>query len=227
MRPPAAVFLDLDGCLVDSMDAIANSINHALRAHGIAARPAEAIRGFIGPPLAATFRTIVAEEGREESLAASLVAAYRERYADMAAIETRVVPGVPEALADLSAGSRLAVVTAKPGVIADRLMVDLGLRGAVEAVFGPSLDRPTESKDETLGRALAAFDVTAHVTVMVGDREHDVLAGRACGTATVGVLWGAGDLAELEAAGADRVVTAPAELADAVTGVTRSRPASG
>jgi phosphoglycolate phosphatase len=48
---------------------------------------------------------------------------------------------------------------------------------------------------------------------MIGDRSHDMHAGRACGTRTVGVLWGAGDRDELEQAGADRVVAQPDELA--------------
>jgi phosphoglycolate phosphatase len=51
---------------------------------------------------------------------------------------------------------------------------------------------------------------------MIGDREHDVLAGRACGTASIGVLWGAGDRSELEAAGADRIVAEVPELAESV-----------
>jgi phosphoglycolate phosphatase len=47
---------------------------------------------------------------------------------------------------------------------------------------------------------------------MIGDRYHDIDAGRAHGLFTVGVTWGTGDRAELEAARADHVVTTPLEL---------------
>jgi phosphoglycolate phosphatase len=57
---------------------------------------------------------------------------------------------------------------------------------------------------------------------MIGDREHDVLAGRACGTATVGVLWGAGDRAELEAAGAHAIVSEVQALHGAVRALAES-----
>jgi phosphoglycolate phosphatase len=71
-----------------------------------------------------------------------------------------------------------------------------------------------EEKRVTLARALETTGVEAHSAVMIGDRSHDVHAGRSCGTRTVGVLWGAGDRAELELAGADLGVARPGELED-------------
>ena len=49
---------------------------------------------------------------------------------------------------------------------------------------------------------------------MVGDRRSDVVAGRAVGTRTVGVLWGYGSRAELEDAGADVLLEHPRQLVD-------------
>jgi phosphoglycolate phosphatase len=46
----------------------------------------------------------------------------------------------------------------------------------------------------------------------VGDRHHDVRAGRALGLATVGVLWGIGGEAELREAGALHLVETPGQL---------------
>jgi phosphoglycolate phosphatase-like HAD superfamily hydrolase len=82
-------------------------------------------------------------------------------------------------------------------------------------VHAPDSDHGSEPKTVTLTRALAALLPAAEPSraVMVGDRHHDVAAGRACGTFTVGVTWGAGDRAELTAAGADRVVDTPGQLA--------------
>ena len=223
---PAAVFLDLDGCLVDSTLAITRSINHALATLGIQARPTEDLRRFIGPPAMANFRVLLAEEGRDEGLAEACVAAYRERYLVMATAETRVFPGIEDALETLGASAPLAVVTSKPRPIAVPLLGALGLLDAFTAVHGPELDAHAETKTETLTRAIAALGVVPASTVMVGDREYDVLAGRACGTATVGVLWGAGDQDELERAGAGALAASPGVLAPTVLGVSRARSAS-
>jgi len=47
---------------------------------------------------------------------------------------------------------------------------------------------------------------------MVGDRRQDIEGARAHGVATVGVLWGYGDRAELESAGAKHIASEPADL---------------
>jgi phosphoglycolate phosphatase len=226
MSDVGAVFLDLDGCLIDSTIAITRSIDHALAAIGVAPRGTAALRSSIGPPLMTSFARILAEEGRDPALAARCVDLYRERYVATAVEETEVVAGVPEALEALGRLAPLAIVTTKPRPAAVMLLEALGLIDAMVAVFGPDADHRVEEKEVTLARALATLDVAAAVTVMVGDREHDVIAGHACGTATIGVLWGAGDRDELEAARADALVERPDALVGATLEVTRRRQAS-
>ena len=217
-----AIFLDLDGCLVDSTQAITNSFDHALASVGIAPRPREVTRSFIGPPLRASFDRIVAEEGRDPALAALLVTRYRERYRAMSARETAIIDGIPEALAALRELAPAAIVTSKLGSVAEALVDEIGLRAHIPVVFAPEDEHAIEPKEITLRRALAATRARPAATVMIGDREHDVLAGRACETATIGVLWGAGDRAELEAAGAHAIVGEVAALAAAVRALTAS-----
>jgi len=226
MSAVGAVFLDLDGCLIDSTVAITRSIDHALVAVGLAPRGPEALRRAIGPPLMTSFARILVEEGRDPALAGHCVDLYRERYAATAVEETEVVAGVPDALDALRRLGPLAIVTTKPRPAALMLAEALGLIDAMVAVFGPDADHRIEEKEVTLGRALATLGVTAEGTVMVGDREHDVIAGRACGTATIGVLWGAGDRDELQAAQADAIVSRPDALAATTLEVTRRRRAS-
>jgi phosphoglycolate phosphatase len=214
-----AIFLDLDGCLVDSTLAITRSFDHALLSVGLAPRPPHVTRSFIGPPLGESFNRIVAEEGRDPALAALLIERYRERYRAMSAIETTVFEGIPEALAALRAEAPIAIVTSKLGRVAERLVDDVGLRAHVELIHAPEDEHTVEPKGVTLRRALAATGARPHATVMIGDREHDVLAGHACGTFTVGVLWGAGDRAELEASGAHRIVAEVGDLLETVRGL--------
>ena len=214
-----AIFLDLDGCLVDSTRAITNTFDHALASMGIAPRAPEVTRSFIGPPLRATFDRIVAEEGRDPALATDLVMRYRERYRAMSAAETTIIAGIPEALAALRERAPIAIVTSKLGPVAERLVDEIGLRAHIPVIYAPDDEHVIEPKEVTLRRALAATGARPHATVMIGDREHDVLAGHACGTATIGVLWGAGDRAELETARAHAIVAEVHELHGAVRAV--------
>lgn len=216
MSHPRLLLFDLDGCLVDSTAPISAAMNHALVAVDLPARqPGELIR-FIGPPLFASFETLLHEARGDVRLAARCVALYREFYLEEALRSTMVVPGIDTALHELGGSVAMAVVTSKPGEYAEPIIDALGLRHHFLAVHAPATDLKGEPKAETLGRALEDLVPGADpaTAVMIGDREHDVTAGIACGTATVGVTWGAGHRAELEAAGADHIVTTPAGLVE-------------
>ena len=54
---------------------------------------------------------------------------------------------------------------------------------------------------------------------MIGDREFDVTAAARNGIPTVGVTWGYGSRAELQAAGAAALCDAPGDLAASVLGL--------
>jgi len=205
------LLFDLDGVIADSRHAITRSINHALEAHGLPPQPEPDLQRYIGPPLLAAFREILTALEADPDLADPCVAAYRERYADACLVETLPYPGVDRAVERLAERLPLAVATSKPTRFAEPILEELGLRGSFRAVVGPSLDAKTETKTETVGRALAALGRPARAAI-VGDRHHDVGAGRAHGLTTVGVAWGFGTRAELEAAGADVIVETPEAL---------------
>ena len=205
---PEAVLFDLDGVLLDSRAAIANCIEHALRAHGLPVPPAAQLQSYIGPPLIDAF----AELGGADR-AHALMATYRERYVTSSLDETTVVPGMPDVLAAIAAQVPVAVATTKPHAYAEPLCAHLGLAPHLRAIAGPELDAPDEVKTVTIARALAALGLEPGADVpMVGDRRHDAEAAHANGLRCVGVLWGIGDEAELRAAGADPILRSPAAL---------------
>lgn len=210
---------DLDGCLVDSSRAIPACLNAMLADAGLPPYEPADLRWCIGPPLAGSVERLLAMGGLEPTPArvATGLATYREVFPDLAGRLTTVIDGIHDLLAALP--QRRAVVTSKPTAAAGPLVEAMGLGDAFEMVHGPGRDVEHEAKAVTLGRALDDLGVADPATaVMIGDRHHDVDAGRERGTATVGVTWGAGDRAELTAAGADHVVDTPDELLDLLTG---------
>lgn len=213
---PVAAFLDLDGCLVDSRRAIGRCLNIGLAAVGAPPRPPERLHRLIGPPLHDAFEALLGEAGLDVGLAQVCVAAYRDAYRERCVTDTMVVPGIPAAVGRLAATLPLAVVTSKPAAFAEPILETVGLRDAFDAVHAPGLEVRAEPKATTLARALA--DLAPHAppsaAVMIGDRHHDIDAGRACGTRTVGVTWGIGDAAEL--GHADQMLDCPDELVPAV-----------
>jgi phosphoglycolate phosphatase len=205
---PVAVLFDLDGVLIDSRVAIVRCIEHALRAVGAPLPPAAELERFIGPPLIDGFAELAGPDR-----AAACLAAYRERYVVSSLEETALVSGAREALAAVAAAAPVAVATSKPHAYAGPLCDRLGLSPFIRAIAGPDLDAPSEVKAVTVARALALLDLAPGADApLVGDRRHDVDAARANGLRCVGVLWGIGDEAELRDAGADPILTSPADL---------------
>ena len=207
----AVVLLDLDGTLIDSGEGVVASLREGFVGAGLRAPDDDVLRSFIGPPIHDSARRV----GVPPELHDAVVAGYQRAFAERGNLLARVFDGVPQALAALrDAGARLVVATAKPHTFAVPVLEHLGLAPLLDGVFGAP-DDESDTKGQIIARALASVgpDVRA---VMVGDREHDVEGARGNGLACVGVLWGFGDRAELEAAGARAVVAAPEELVAAV-----------
>jgi len=215
-----AVLFDLDGVLVDSRVPFARSVNRALTSHGLAARPEHELYQYLGPPLHRTFRALVGGE----SLVQPCVDSYRARYREMSASETVVFLGISEILESLVDQVPLVVATSKPRALAEPLLDALNLRRFFVAVIGPELDSEDEQKAVTVGRAMRELSPKAR-PVMVGDRKHDIAAAHEHDILAIGVLWGIGSEAELLTAGADALVSTPAELADLLT-PSPSQPAT-
>jgi phosphoglycolate phosphatase len=208
------VLFDLDGVLADSRGPIARHMNAALMARGYDPVPEERLHPYIGPSLAFGFSDLLGLPLEDPEVAA-LIEAYRAGYATGGLRETRSFDGIADALAAVGEGRRLGVATSKPRPYAEPLVEMLGLRHYFEAVFAPELDIDVESKTKTVATAMRAFGPGVPAT-MVGDRYVDMAAAHAHGLRAVGVTWGIGSADELREAGADVLVSSPAERPAAV-----------
>lgn len=175
------------------------------------ADPAE-LTPFVGPPLAESFRRYY---GFDDARARQAIAVYRERFATVGILENAVYPGVPALLAALrEAGVTLAVASSKPEPYVARILKHFDMAGHFAAVVGSNLDLSRVAKAEVIARALTSlpsFDVSR--TLMVGDREHDVIGARAHGIATIAAGYGYGTRDELTTAN-------PLAIADSVAALS-------
>jgi phosphoglycolate phosphatase len=205
------VFFDLDGTLPDPREGIVGSLRFAFEGLGIAAPEDDVLASAIGPPLTDTFAAHLPEPTPEH--VGRAIALYRERFADVGWRENAVYPHIPGLLAAVTGrGWRSGVATSKPTVFAERITRHFGLRGHFGSVYGSELDGTRAAKPELLAHVLATEGATAGRTVMIGDRRHDVEGARAVGARSIGVTWGYGPRAELEAAGADWICDSAEEV---------------
>ena len=205
------ILFDLDGTLTDPGIGITNSVMYALKKFGIEITDRTSLYNFIGPPLMYSFQTF---HGFSEEDSTQAVKYYREYFSVHGLYENEVYPGIPELLHELKQrGYHLVLATSKPEEYALEILRHFGLYDYFDFVAGATMDGTRSSKADVIRHALAGSGIQDLSTaVMIGDREHDILGAKETGLASIGVLYGYGNRAEFEAAGADRIVATPAEI---------------
>jgi phosphoglycolate phosphatase len=221
---PGSVLFDLDGTLTDPFIGITSSIQHALRQMGHEPPASEELRRYIGPPLQANFMEMLGDE----ALAAQAVGFYREHYGDVGKFENELIPGITDALQTMTnAGYTLFVATSKLETYSIDIIDHFGLSPFFRRVYGSALDGSRADKGELIRHIVHTEGLDPQQTVMIGDRLHDAHGAAVNDIRAVGVLWGFGDRAELEGAGAARIAASPAELLDIVGAmIGLARPAA-
>ena len=112
-----------------------------------------------------------------------------------------------------SSGYTLCVATSKPRVFAERILDHFGIAPYFSFVGGTGLDGSLPTKADVIAHVLAGSNITDRGTaLMIGDRKYDILGAKTVGIDSAGVLYGYGDRAELEAAGADYILPAIPDL---------------
>ncbi len=201
-----AVF-DLDGTLVDSVDDLHASVNHALASLGQPLRSRDEVRSFVGEGARVLLARSVAPR---DELVEPALAAWRAHYAEHLLDRTRAYEGIPALLA--GAGIPLAVLTNKPGAMARRILDGLGLLSRFVAVTGGD-EAPRKPDPTGLLELVVRAGATPTEAVLVGDSRHDVETALAARVRFVAVTWGFATRAELSRAGATVFAETPADLA--------------
>lgn len=207
MQNIRTLIFDLDGTISDPSLGIERCINHALEAHDFSEVPKERVVAEIGPPLDETFQKFCPEA--DQAVISSLVAKYRERYAEEGYSENQIYPGVVKSLETLSSnGIRMGICTSKRKDFAEKILHLFKVLPHFRFVNGGDVGI---KKQEQLAGLLKSKEIDRSA-VMIGDREVDITSAKANGLRSIGVLWGFGDFAELSRAGADVILSGTNEL---------------
>ena len=202
------LFFDLDGTLTDSGEGIMNCAELAIRHFDLPVPPLAVMKTFVGPPLRDSFLRV----GVKETDVEEAVAVFRSRYTTVGIYENHPYPGVEAMLQTLKDhGHTLCVATSKPEPMALEVLRHFGLRSYFNVVCGATLDGSRDTKSDVITYLLQTVSKT-DTTLMIGDTEFDVLGAASHGIPTIGVTWGYGTEASMQAAGALSVAHTMDEL---------------
>ena len=211
-----ALCFDLDGTLIDSAEDLIQATIHSLHGLGIDPPPPEVIIGYVGGGARGLLQGSLGEAATPERLEAGL-AAFIDYYGAHLLDHTLPYPGVEEVLRHFFATRPLAVITNKPEAFSRTILEGLGLAGYFREILGYDSVERKKPHPEGILQVLQGWGVEPTRAVMVGDSDHDILAGKAAGTVTVAVAYGFKPPEELASLGPDYLIHDIRELIALVT----------
>ena len=206
---------DFDGTLADTGEGIRRSVAYSLEKLGRPVPDHSVLDRFIGPPLHDSF---VEYCGMNDDEAEHAIEVYRERYVDIGLYESQLYPGIAMLLRALHRrGAYVAIASAKPQFMLERLAAHYGIDKYLNAIVGTGLGRHSADKQDLILRALPEGADVARAC-MAGDRRFDIEAAKALGLTGIGADYGYSTPDELSAAGAYAVFDGVAAMAEWMLG---------
>jgi HAD superfamily hydrolase (TIGR01509 family) len=182
------VIFDVDGTLVDSKRDIASAQLWVLQQLGVDTYRLEDLYPLIGKPLTETFATLLPSSLHDRIAEAANL--YKERYPPRALDTTTLFPGVRETVEALCRnGINLATATTKLTAGTRRVLTHFGIVEHFVQIQG-SDDMPFKPDPFIITKILSDRGWEKKDTLMVGDTDNDIEAGKRAGIRTCGVTYG-------------------------------------
>ena len=227
---------DLDGTLLDTLQDLADSVNNALKEHGMPTHSKDAIRGFVGNGVRLLMERAV-PEGAQHPQFEEVFATFRQHYMQHSLDTTRPYDGIPEVIRELKArGCQLAVVSNKMMAATQELVahffpeIEVAIgeheaagikkKPAPDTVFEALRQLGTSPNPSQGGENLPESGCVANSSpwgrsgevVYVGDSDVDIATARNSGLPCISVLWGFRDKDFLLAHGATTFAEKPQDI---------------
>lgn len=184
------ILFDLDGTLIDSLEDLADAVNHALGLRGLPLHSVAEYRRMVGHGV----RNLVKQalpEGADDALVDSALSDFKAYYQAHIDVHTRPYPGIPELLTDLQAhGIQLAVASNKFQEGTEYLIQRFfpGIRFV--AILGNRPCAPLKPDPEIVQEVLRKADVQPADALLIGDSPTDMKTAANGGIESIAVTWG-------------------------------------
>ena len=209
------VIFDLDGTTLDTLEDLADALNHTLGVFSYPLRSFEEIRTMVGRGLRNLLKSATGLGDCDELDV--MLSELMSFYSAHSAVKTKPYPGIPDVIRGLrSLGIRTAVLSNKRHEVTVSLC-ERFFPGLLDFCRGEIPGTPIKPDPGAVLSLMEELGVTAEETVYVGDSEVDVSTYMNAGIDGVAVTWGFRSRKDLEKAGAERFADTMSELFSALT----------
>lgn len=178
------LLFDLDGTLLDTTAQILSCFRHTYQKHLQQEIQLCDIFPFFGKPLPEAFKHF------DDRMANMLMGSFLDHANEQKQALITLFPNVKEVLTTLSqTGVRLAVVTSKPGVVAQTELEYFQLAHLFTAIIGCEACCKHKPDPEPVEQGLKRLGLPPAACMMIGDSPADLVSGQLAGVKTAAVRW--------------------------------------
>lgn len=213
MRYVELIIFDLDGTLVNSRQDIVNAVNFTLKGFGLEQKSALEISSYIGKGVEELIRKSL--DGRQDVLLDRALSMFEQYYKRHSTDSTCLFPNVKEVL-EYFRNKRKVIVTNKKYEFALSTLKALGIHSYFENIIGGDDIGCMKPSSCPLDRTMHKLNMDKEKSIMVGDMDIDVLAGKSAGIITCAVTYGIGKKEDIIKAKPDYIIDNLIKLKDII-----------
>lgn len=211
------IIFDMDGTILDTIEDIRESMNHALREVGFPERSTEEMKMAVGNAAMKSIERSVPGDATKEEID-RVYERFQNHYDKNSANKTKPYDGVIEVLESLkNKGYKLAVVSNKHEYLVRELNEKMFF-GLFDVSVGATPEIPHKPAPDMVFKALAKLGLKADEVLFIGDSDVDIQTAKRAGIRNIGVTWGFRSREVLVGEGAGVIVDRVDELLPLIEG---------
>ncbi|MCD4812986.1 HAD family hydrolase [bacterium] len=212
-----AVIFDLDGTLLDTIEDIAEAINHVLEKRHYPTHTVSQYKMLVGLGMGQLIIDALPETARDVTTVSMVTKEAEQAYSERWQNKSKPYVGVVELLKQLNLrGLKLAVLSNKPHAFTEVCVATLLSDSNFDQVMGAQESIPQKPAPDGAIKIAKALGLAVEQILYVGDSGTDMKTAKAAGIFAVGVSWGFRSEEELKATGADKIIHQPKELIELI-----------
>lgn len=212
------ITFDLDGTLIDSVPDLAVAVQKALHEVALAAPDENIVRDWVGNGAQVLMERALRwalNSAPEENLQTAAYEAFMRHYGVAPNTLTQLYPGVEQTLRALHGeGYRLALVTNKPERFIAPILSHFELLPLFTLCIGGDTLNEKKPSPIPLLHVANQLDISPSASVMVGDSQHDIVAGKAAGFTTIALPYGYNHGEPIQSSQPDLLIASLVELVE-------------
>lgn len=217
MSKYTTIIFDLDGTLMNTLDDLTISTNHALSQMGFPTRTIDEVRQFLGNGVRTLIEMALPEKTTEDTIERT-ISCFLQHYTSHCKDHSRPYDGILELLSSLKKmGVKMAIVSNKPDIEVKKLNSE-HFAEYIDVALGEKEKSgiPRKPSPAMVYEAINQLGAEPEKSLYVGDSDVDILTARNAGIDCLSVTWGFKTAEFLSQFGATRMIDSPSEMLEVI-----------